>query len=479
MLWRLLGLLLLPSLHSAMHLPNSTNSESPWHRMLDPADMNMTEWDFETPHLTMPNTTYMPQGAVNSPPMPNPTICSILMSVPDIPLNQIPPSCLCSHCKGITGPKGDQGDRGLPGTPGSPGVRGMTGFGGPRGFTGVQGIKGQKGDLGEKGHSGGTGLPGMKGSRGYKGDKGDFGSEGPPGPLGPQGEDGICPASCESVPSPPGLQGSSGPAGARGLPGVQGPMGQKGMNGPKGDLGTPGNPGMDGLKGDQGEQGMCNCTDGINGTNGLPGDQGFNGDNGDNGTQGDKGSMGLKGNKGDLGVRGVPGPCSTPIKSSFSAALDSPYPLPNWPIPFNRVILNQLGHFNPEMGMYTAPVNGTFVFSFSLAVSGKPAIVGLYKNFDRMAMATEVSNLSTATMTVVLHLLVGNKVWLQVKDENFNGVIAGDDYISIFSGFLLYPDSCEMTMLGRGGPGSRIIPPEIFEGDFTWNSSSQTTTPQP
>ncbi|KAF3857732.1 hypothetical protein F7725_010933 [Dissostichus mawsoni] len=385
----------------------------------------------------MPNMTSMPGGAVNSPTMPDPTICSILMSMPDIPLDQIPPSCLCSHCKGITGPKGDQGDRGLPG---------------------------QKGDLGEKGHSGGTGLPGIKGSRGYK------------GPLGPQGEDGICPASCKSVPGPPGLQGSSGPAGARGLPGVQGPMGQKGMKGPKGDLGTPGNPGMDGLKGDQGEQAMCNCTDGINGTNGLPGDQGLNGDKGDDGAQGDKGSMGLKGMQGDLGVRGVPGPCSTPIKSAFSAALDSPFPAPNWPIPFIRVILNQQGHFNPEMGMYTAPVNGTFVFSFSLAVSGKPVIVGLYKNFDRMAIATEVNNLSSATMTVVLHLLVGNKVWLQVKDANFNGVIAGDDYISIFSGFLLYPDSCEMTMFGREGPGSRD---ELPKGEYTWNKSSQTTTPQP
>ncbi|KAK1879538.1 Deoxyguanosinetriphosphate triphosphohydrolase-like protein [Dissostichus eleginoides] len=109
MLWRLLGLLLLPSLHSAMHMHNSNKSEGPRLRMLDPADMNMTEWDFGTPHLTMPNMTSMPGGAVNSPTMPDPTICSILMSMPDIPLDQIPPSCLCSHCKGITGPKGTKG----------------------------------------------------------------------------------------------------------------------------------------------------------------------------------------------------------------------------------------------------------------------------------------------------------------------------------------------------------------------------------
>ncbi|XP_063741698.1 otolin-1 [Eleginops maclovinus] len=488
MLMGLLGLLLLPPLCSAMILSNGTNNgpgpyvaEFRIGPRMGPEDMNRTEGDFGVPDPSMNflhNTTFMPEGAMFSPPMPDPALCSMLMNMPIPPVDQIPLSCLCSLCKGTAGPKGDRGDRGLPGAPGSAGMRGMTGFTGPRGFTGVQGMKGQKGDQGEKGQVGDVGFTGVKGSRGYKGEKGDFGSEGPPGSPGSKGESGICPASCESVQGPPGLQGSPGPAGARGLPGVQGPMGQKGMKGPKGDLGTPGNHGVDGQKGDQGAQGMCNCTDGENGTNGLPGAQGFKGDKGDLGAQGEKGSMGLKGNKGDLGVRGVPGPCSSPIRSAFSAALDSSYPAPNWPIPFTRVIFNLYGHFNPMMGMFTAPVNGTYIFSFSLAVSGKPVVVGVYKNFERMAIATEVNNLSSATQTVIMHLFMGNKVWLQVKDANFNGVMSGEDNMSTFSGHLLYPDSCEMPIIGR--EGAFPIPDEYSEGDFIWKNSTQTTTtPEP
>uniref|UniRef100_A0A3Q4MXR6 C1q domain-containing protein n=1 Tax=Neolamprologus brichardi TaxID=32507 RepID=A0A3Q4MXR6_NEOBR len=232
----------------------------------------------------------------------------------------------------------------------------------------------------------------------FPGDKGDQGSVGPPGALGPQGESGICPATCESVPGAPGTQGPPGPAGARGLPGVHG------SDGPKG------------IKGDRGEQGVCKCTNGTNGADGKPGQKGDKGDKGNTGSQGIQGTMGLKGNQGDMGLMGPPGPCSPAIQSAFSACINESFPAHNFPIPFPHMLTNQQHHFNRN-GIYTAPVNGTYVFSFHLSVAVKPLKVGLFRNYYPVAKVTEGTVPATTSQTVVLHLDMGDEVWLQSYAE--------------------------------------------------------------
>lgn len=296
--------------------------------------------------------------------------------------------------------------------------------------------------------------------------------EGPPGSPGPQGESGTCPASCESLPGSPGQQGVPGPAGARGLPGVLGPMGPKGIMGNKGDMGMPGDPGMDGRKGDPGEQGLCECTDGANGTDGKQGEKGVKGDKGVTGAQGVQGLMGLKGQEGSMGLMGIPGPCSPAIQSAFSASLDVSFPAPNWPVPFPRVLVNVQGDFNPFMGMYKAPINGTYVFTFNLAIMERPLKVGLFKNFNSMVKLTEGSQQSTTSYTVVLHLAMDDMVWLQVKDFTTNGIYTGAESSSTFSGYLLYPDSCEVPK-GRFFQPTPTFKPK----DFNWGSDSTTPTP--
>ncbi|XP_051234123.1 collagen alpha-1(X) chain-like [Dicentrarchus labrax] len=411
------------------------------------------------------------------PPMPDTTICDMLLNAPvPPPIDQIPFFCLCSHCKGTVGPKGDRGDRGLPGAPGSPGIRGMTGFKGRQGFTGPQGMKGQKGDLGEKGQPGTAGLTGMKGELGFKGEKGDRGLVGPEGPQGPQGETGTCPASCESVQGPPGLQGTPGPAGARGLPGVEGPMGPKGLKGDKGDLGRTGDPGLNGQKGDQGEQGVCECTDGADGNDGRPGENGAKGDKGDTGPMGIQGPMGLKGNMGNMGLTGQPGPCTSAIQSAFSACINQSFPMENLPVPFQHIFTNKQGHFNPSSGIYTAPVNGTYVFSFHLAVADKTLKVGLFHNFYPVVKSTETTDHSTTSQTVVLHLKMGDRVWLQVKDGTTNGMYTDRESSSTFAGYLLHPDSCELPVGRTFTPWG---PDDDEDSVYSWNGPIRTTTPSP
>ncbi|KAM9349498.1 uncharacterized protein ABDE67_009220 [Symphorus nematophorus] len=409
------------------------------------------------------------------PPPPDTDICDMILNAPvPLPVNEIPFFCLCSHCKGTMGPKGDRGDRGPPGAPGSPGRRGMMGFRGPQGFTGPPGMKGQKGDLGQKGESGATGLTGTKGDRGYKGEKGDRGIAGPAGARGPQGETGICPASCESVQGPPGPQGTPGPAGGRGLPGVKGSMGPKGSMGNKGDMGKPGEPGTKGQKGNQGEQGVCECTDGADGRDGRKGDMGDKGEKGDTGAPGAKGSMGLKGNMGSMGLMGMPGPCTPAIQSAFSVCINESYPKENSPVVFPHILINQQGHYNPQDGMYTAPVNGTYFFSLNLAVAQKPLKFGIFLNFYPVIKNTEITDRSTTSQNIILHLTMGDRLWIQVKDSLTNGMYTDSESSSTFSGYLVHPDSCDIPLVRQHRHH------QLPEMEFGWDGPAPSpTTSQP
>uniref|UniRef100_A0A3Q1CUT7 C1q domain-containing protein n=1 Tax=Amphiprion ocellaris TaxID=80972 RepID=A0A3Q1CUT7_AMPOC len=226
------------------------------------------------------------------------------------------------------------------------------------------------------------------------------------------------------VPGEPGEQGMTGPAGARGLPGMKGSEGPKGMKGDKGDLGRPGEPGMNGQKGEE------------DGVDGMPGEKGDNGAKGDTGAKGEQGNMGPKGNQGDMGIMGPRGPCSPAIQSAFSASINQSFPIHDWPISFPRVLTNKQGHFNPLMGIYTAPVNGTYIFCFHLAVAKKPLKVGLFHNFYPKVKVTEGTYPTTTSHKIVLHLALGDEVWMQVKNSDTNGMYTDTENTSTFSGFL-------------------------------------------
>ncbi|KAI2656500.1 Otolin-1 [Labeo rohita] len=399
---------------------------------------------------------------------PDLSYCQMILEAQVPPTaDQVPWFCICSACSGNQGQKGDRGDRGLPGVPGSPGPRGLTGLPGRPGFTGRPGIKGEKGDAGDKGDAGPAGVSGPKGDRGFKGEKGDRGVDGPMGEQGPKGEDGQCPDTCEPVPGPAGEPGLPGPAGARGLPGLNGEPGPKGMKGDPGVAGEPGVPGAHGEKGDQGPQGLCDCKDGAPGAQGQTGEKGEKGDVGPTGPQGPTGATGHKGDQGDMGMTGIPGPCSPTVQSAFSAALLTAYPSPSRPVSFKRVIYNINLHYNPDNGVYTAPVNGTYVFSYHLQVSTRMLKVGLFHNFEAVVRTTTPVDMNTASQQVVMSLSQGDWVWVQVKDTTTNGMFTGTEASSTFSGFLLYPDKCD-DMIGRDF--SENYSKEFPDHDIYWGT---------
>ncbi len=138
---RLLGLLVLSSLCSAMLLPNYTkmvSTEEDGSAMdpntfyrLGPDEGEMSPVSrsnhLHGPHIGQPwgsteNITdasdehklrMLAATGPGMPPMPDMAICDMLMNtLPPPSPDKIPYFCLCSRCKGTQGPKGDQGDRG-------------------------------------------------------------------------------------------------------------------------------------------------------------------------------------------------------------------------------------------------------------------------------------------------------------------------------------------------------------------------------
>ncbi|KAM9712375.1 complement C1q and tumor necrosis factor-related protein 9A [Menidia menidia] len=305
---------------------------------------------------------------------------------------------------------------------GYPGIPGDPGHNGTPGRDGRDGLRGEKGDRGE------IGLAGPAGINGHQGDKGDPGTTGPTGPKGKRGDDGE--RGLPGKMGPQGVQGPSGPKGSKGALGLPGPEGPKGDFGPPGPEGPKGEIGLRGDRGIQGPQGPPGKL-GPKGEIGVPGFKGNIGYRGDRGSRGERGD---KGEKGDAPV--IP-------KSAFCVGLTAQTKLPaaNSPIRFDKIIYNEQNHYSPQTGRFTCSVAGAYYFTYHITVFSRNVKVALVKNGAKIIHTTDnyQSSEDQAAGGAVLHLEVGDKVWLQVPGgELFNGLFADEDDDTTFCGFIIF-----------------------------------------
>ncbi|MEJ1277617.1 hypothetical protein NN561_008534 [Cricetulus griseus] len=265
------------------------------------------------------------------------------------------------------------------------------------------------------------GNPGKMGEQGPKGETGDIGSPGPPGITGPQG--------------PKGQKGEKGGLGPKGDKGNIGPAGTKGQKGSKGDL--CGN----GTKGEKGDPGASGAH-GFIGEPGVKGPPGFTGPGGPKGELGSKGARGPTGKKGSRGVKGSKGEATQVPQSAFSALLSKPFPAPNIPIKFDKILSNDQGDYSPITGKFNCSAPGTYVFSYHVTVRGRPARISLVARNKKQFKSRETlygQQVDQASLLLILKLSAGDQVWLEVS-KDWNGLYVGPEDDSIFSGFLLYPE---------------------------------------
>lgn len=301
-----------------------------------------------------------------------------------------------------------------------------------------------------------------------------------PGHQGPKGDEGDCPEICESSVGPPGPPGLPGPAGSRGLVGKTGDKGLKGTQGESGELGPNGVPGPAGLRGDLGLPGDCNCVDGKDGPPGEKGDNGDKGREGDNGPPGQIGIQGITGIPGPIGPIGLPGPCTPNMKSAFAVGLTISYPPPNTPIVYKHIYYNIQGNYNSVLGIYTAPSAGTYVFSYHVSTNLRILKCGLFLNYVPVVKTTDKKLRGTASQSVLLHLVAGDRVWMQVKDLETNGMYVSAENNNIFSGYLLHPDTCEVPIV-RSLNGTPTPRPSGGSDHYEWGiiPGNATVTPNP
>ncbi|KAM4693583.1 adiponectin-like isoform 1-T2 [Discoglossus pictus] len=202
--------------------------------------------------------------------------------------------------------------------------------------------------------------------------------------------------------------------------------------------GAPGYPGHNGVPG----------RDGKDGKDGTKGDKGDTGASGPQGNVGNLGPVGPEGPRGFPGAPGTKGESSFLQRSAFSMGLTTRTLLSNVPIRFNKVFYNEQNHYDVSIGKFTCSIPGLYQFSYHLTVYTKDVRVGLYRN-NKPIMFTfdqfQVNNVDQASGSILLHLAVGDEVWLQIYgDENYSGIYGDNLNDSTFSGILLYPDQKDM-----------------------------------
>lgn len=126
--------------------------------------------------------------------------------------------------------------------------------------------------------------------------------------------------------------------------------------------------------------------------------------------------------------------------SAFSAVLTTAYPAAGMPIQFNQVLYNGENHYDAHSGVFSCQVPGLYFFSYHIHVNGANALVALYKNEEPVMFSYDEYNkgfLDQLSGSTVLMLQTHDRVYIQVPDEESNGIFAADNVHCSFSGFLI------------------------------------------
>ncbi|NXB73922.1 C1QA protein, partial [Donacobius atricapilla] len=215
---------------------------------------------------------------------------------------------------------------------------------------------------------------------------------------------------------------------------------------PDGKNGSPGAPGRDGRPGQKGETGEPGKR-----TPGIMGTKGPRGDTGEPGLPGTPGVRGPPGMPGPPGVTGGPGPAGP--KGSTSDALEHPRPAfsasrlspprAGTTVVFDRVITNQENSYNPQTGKFTCSIPGLYYFTFQVVSSGDLCL-GITKNGLRVLSFCDNNrqgNLQVNSGSSVLSLAMGDQVSLTTDPAQGSSIYLGSEADSVFSGFLVSPET--------------------------------------
>lgn len=204
-------------------------------------------------------------------------------------------------------------------------------------------------------------------------------------------------------------------------------LSQKDLTGPAGEVGPPGPPGVQG----------------------PPGPAGPPGPPGKDGQEGPVGPPGPQGEQGEEGTPAVPAP-----RVAFSAALSLPRSEPGT-VPFDRVLLNDGGYYDPETGVFTAPLSGRYLLSAVLTGHRHEKVEAVLSRSNlgvaridsggyepealenKPVAESQPSPGALGVFSLILPLQAGDTVCI---DLVMGQLAHSEEPLTIFSGALLYED---------------------------------------
>ncbi|KAM3830863.1 complement C1q tumor necrosis factor-related protein 5 isoform 1-T2 [Vipera latastei] len=204
-----------------------------------------------------------------------------------------------------------------------------------------------------------------------------------------------------------------------------------------------GQPGLPGTPGTHGHQGLPG-RDGRDGRDGAAGLQGEKGEIGHPGLTGPRGEPGSPGTNGLPGEKGAQGECAVAPRSAFSAKRSesrSP-PLPDEPIVFDIILINEQGHYNGNTGKFLCEIPGLYYFAvhatvyrmslqFDIMKNGK-SVASFFQFYGNWPKPTSLSGGS------LVQLEPEDEVWVQVAVGEYTGFYSSVKTDSVFTGFLVY-----------------------------------------
>ncbi|TSL34555.1 Structural maintenance of chromosomes flexible hinge domain-containing protein 1 [Bagarius yarrelli] len=147
-------------------------------------------------------------------------------------------------------------------------------------------------------------------------------------------------------------------------------------------------------------------------------------------------------------------PMSVSVPVSFSAGLTiSPFSEEVGIIRFNRVLLNDGGHYDPHTGVFTVPIDGRYLLSVVITAQKGEHVEAVLsvanRNIQKLDTAgaegvtsTECLCGGSASANLILDLRHGQKVGV-VKTSGTLAISASTEVLSTFSAVMLYPLSAK------------------------------------
>ncbi|XP_060595077.1 complement C1q tumor necrosis factor-related protein 2-like [Ruditapes philippinarum] len=111
-------------------------------------------------------------------------------------------------------------------------------------------------------------------------------------------------------------------------------------------------------------------------------------------------------------------------------------------IVFDKAITNEGAGYNVNTGIFTAPVTGLYLFTFSMSDGDQTSVLQLVMDGSNLVdiIDNPVNNeLTMSSNTVIVHVNKGQSVWIQEYAFNDASILSREIYrYCTFSGILVY-----------------------------------------